>query len=129
MYDAHGPLGDVTFKDVKTSPVGTLAAPILISPANLATGVLSGATLRWHSDANAASYDLQVSTSSSFTGGMLVDQTGLADTTFTLPAIAGTTVYFWHVRAENADGPGSYSTAWQFTVSGNPLARCGEGLS
>ena len=119
MLMAH--FADVTFKDVKTSPVGTLATPVLIAPANSATGVLSGATLSWHSDANAASYDLQVSTSSTFTGGMLVDQTGLTDTTYTLPAIAGTTVYFWHVKAENADGPSAYSTTWQFTVAGNPL--------
>ncbi len=112
---------DVTFKDVKASPLGTLAAPVLVSPADNATGVVSGTALKWNRVDNAASYDLQVSTSSSFTGGMLVDQMGLADTSYALPAIAGTTVYHWRVRGENADGPGSYSTSRQFTVSGNPL--------
>ena len=72
---------DVSFGEVDVSPLGTLTTPTLVSPSNGSNGVFGGTALVWNKVSTAGSYDVQVSTSSSFTSGMLVNQTGVRDTT------------------------------------------------
>ena len=111
---------DVSFGVVQVSPLGSLTAPALVSPSNGSNGVFGGSVLTWNKVANAGSYDLQVSTSSSFASGMLVDLTGIRDTTFVLPSMPSSTTYYWHVRPQNPESVGPYSSVWSFTTTLQP---------
>ena len=111
---------DVSFGAVRVSPLGALTAPSLVSPSNGSNGVFGGSKLIWNKVVNAGSYDVQVSTSSSFSSGMLVDVSGIRDTGYVLPSMPSSTTYYWHVRAENPDGAGSYSSTWSFTTTLQP---------
>ncbi len=111
---------DASYSDILVSPLGPLTAPVLAAPSNGSTGVFGGSVLSWNSVTNAGSYDVQVSTSSNFTSGMQVDQTGIRDLSFVLPALPGSTTYYWRVRAENPEGVGSYSSVWSFTTTLQP---------
>ena len=113
-------LVDVSFGDVRTSPLGPLTAPSLLSPANASNGVFGGSLLVWDKVTNAGSYDVQVSTSSSFSSGMLVDATGIRGTSYVLPTMPSSTTYYWRVRAENPETVGGYSTTWSFTTTLQP---------
>ncbi len=90
------------------------AAPALNSPADGATGVMSS-DVAWNSVTHAASYTLQVSTVSDF-NTTHTDESGLTETTYTVPGLAGSVQYFWHVSATNVAGTSDYSEAWDFTT-------------
>jgi hypothetical protein len=96
----------------KTPPV-----PVLISPSP-AVKPQQPVTFNWGSvvDESGVTYDFQLSSSTSFSPGTIIlDQTGLTDTTLTLPAdqelppAGGKTPYVWRVRS--VDGAGNVS-AW-----------------
>lgn len=91
------------------------AAPVLTSPANGATGVWISPTLTWRASAPAATYQVQVSTSSAFTT-MLFDQPGLALTSTTVTNLAPRTRYYWRVNATSALRTGPWSTISGFTT-------------
>ncbi|MCC6398107.1 MAG: T9SS type A sorting domain-containing protein, partial [Bacteroidetes bacterium] len=90
------------------------AVPGLVSPANGATGVSVPALIRWRTADRATQYHLQVSTSSTFAGGMVVDDSTLTDTTSSVAGLAGKTQYYWRVRSKNAAGGSAYSGTWSF---------------
>jgi hypothetical protein len=97
------------------------AAPVLVTPANAAVNILTSPTLSWNVSAGAATYRLQVSTSSSFATTVYDDSTR----TSTSQAITGLTIastYYWRVNAKNAAGTSSYSAAWSFTTITAPAA-------
>ncbi len=75
-------------------------APSLSAPANAALGVALTPTLSWAAAPQTASYLLELSTSASFT--TLIAQQVVTGTSFTAPALASNTQYFWRVSARNA---------------------------
>jgi subtilisin family serine protease len=85
------------------------AAPTLVSPANGATNVARRATLTWTASAGAQSYQVQVSTSSTFSNTSY-SASGVTTTGVTTGTLAANTTYYWRVRATNAKGTSSYST-------------------
>ncbi len=89
--------------------------PALLSPANEATGAAVDEPFIWNVAARAASYTLQVSTSSSF-ASYIINQSGLTDTTFTGASLGSGTRYYWRVRAIASDGGSSVSAVWSFTT-------------
>jgi hypothetical protein len=97
-----------------TTGTGGLIAPVLISPANSATGVSINPTMVWNSVAGAATYNLQVSTVSTF-ASRVVDDT-LTSTSQAVSGLSNGTHYFWRVNAKNAGGTSVWSTAWSFTT-------------
>ena len=98
-------------------------APVLSSPANAATGVAVPATLSWAASSGATSYNVQVSTSSTFTT-LFLDRPGVTTTSTSVSGLAASTVYYWRVSATNAGGTSAYSAARSFTTA---AAACTNG--
>lgn len=95
------------------SPVPPAAA--LASPLNNATNQPPTLTLSWQPAAAASSYDLQVSTDSTF-AITTVNLTGLASTSSQVGPLANVTRFFWRVRGKNAAGTGDWSPVWAFNT-------------
>jgi hypothetical protein len=93
-------------------------APSVVSPGNGATGVDFAAALDW-SDVPGATYEVQVSTSSTF-GTIAASATGLSSSAWTVsPALSPTTTYYWRVRSTNGCGGSSaWSAVSSFTTRG-----------
>ncbi|MEK9138620.1 MAG: fibronectin type III domain-containing protein, partial [Bacteroidota bacterium] len=96
-------------------------APSLVSPANGATKVSIAPTLTWNASSGAASYQLQVSTSSTFST-FVVNQSGITSTSFAVSGLAYSTTYYWRVNAANAGGNSPWSATWSFTTDLLPPA-------
>ena len=94
------------------------AAPTLVSPADLATGVAIPAALSWNASTGATSYGVQVSTTSAFTT-LAFSQT-VTTTSASATGLAASTVYYWRVNATNAGGTSAYSSVRSFTTAATP---------
>ncbi len=96
------------------------AVPNLLSPANGDTGVSTSPTLKWNSAANAAEYQLQVSTDPTFNRDLVVNDSTITDTTYALSGIGTSSIYYWRVRSYNNGVFGSYSATDTFTTVFRP---------
>lgn len=85
-------------------------APLLLSPANGATGIATVATLAWDASWSATSYDVYFGTTSP--PPLVANTPGTSYTTGTLTAA---TTYYWAVGARNKLGANA-SAAWSFTT-------------
>lgn len=90
-------------------------APTLVSPPNGSVSLPVNDTLRWNSVTGANSYRVQLSTSPTFTSGIIVDDS-LAVTFRPVNGLQNNTQYYWRVYAINVAGPGPYSTVFNFTT-------------
>jgi hypothetical protein len=97
------------------------AAPILAFPANNAPDQTASITLRWFYPPCAASYQLQVSSDSTFATSLSVNESGLVDTFKVIAGLEGQQRYYWRVKASNASGKSEFSSAFHFTT-GFPAA-------
>jgi hypothetical protein len=98
-------------------PAGPLPAPVLRFPANGAT-VTAGQQVSffWQVVTGAASYQLQVATSSAFTPPLVLDKKVTTNQVNTRKLPVGT--LFWRVRALDSKGnPGTWSATFQLTVT------------
>ncbi|MDI6734464.1 MAG: T9SS type A sorting domain-containing protein [Patescibacteria group bacterium] len=91
------------------------APPILILPENDATELPRNMTLKWNSNPDASSYQIQVSTDSNF-ATTKIDSNGLTDTLMNAQ-LEYNTKYFWRVRGVNIGGTGNWSEIWDFTTA------------
>ena len=104
-------------KSVIWSFTTQVAAPVLVSPANGATGISATPTLSWNSSTGATSYDVYFGTASP---PPLVTNT--AGTSYTPGTLSEGTVYYWQVAARNSGGAAT-SAIWLFTTqSSGPTA-------
>ena len=94
-----------------------LVAPELTSPADGSENLLLLVNFEWDSAVNATSYGLQVATENTF-GSLVVDETGLTETTFSVEesTLEGMTTYFWRVKSEDGDRSSDWSAVWSFTT-------------
>lgn len=90
------------------------AAPVLVSPSNGSTTADYRPVFDWNDVSGATSYNILVDNNSDFSSP-LIDQNPASSTYSTLSDLAIGT-YYWKVLAENAYGPGSYSSVWSFTT-------------
>jgi len=106
-------LGASAFSAVDTFTIMTPPArTTLVSPANNAQNVMTDSlTFVWRMVANAASYNLQVSTVTSTT-----TYTGITDTTYMVRNLAKLTNYTWKVEAINAGGTSYFTGANAFVT-------------
>jgi len=95
------------------------AAPTLVVPANGTTGISTSPTLSWNASSGATSYQLQVSSNSTFST-TVVNQTGITETSYAVSGLVNNTTYYWRVNASNAAGTSVYSDVWRFTTSEIP---------
>jgi subtilase family serine protease/sugar lactone lactonase YvrE len=91
-------------------PTNAPAAPVLISPANAATGVSPTPSLTWSASTGATSYDVYFGTA---TPPPLV--TNIASLNYAPGALTSATTYYWAVGARNSMGatasaPSSFAT-------------------
>jgi hypothetical protein len=101
--------GQVTVGGEGTAP----PVPTLVSPSSRTTGISTTATLRWHASGGATSYQLQLSTDSTFLTTS-VDRSGISDTSTYVSGLLNDTTYYWRVRASNTGGTSAYSAVWSF---------------
>ena len=98
------------------TPLGP-AAPLLVSPENhrVITNLVPWPD--WSDSVGADHYQLQLSTSSSFST-LALDQNNIQNSSYPLTVpLAPATTYYWKVRAFNSLGqPGSWSDFWDFTT-------------
>jgi len=87
-----------------------IAAPLLTSPGNSATGVSDTPTLVWSAAAGATSYDVYLGTSSP--PPLATSGTGI---TYAPGALIAGTIYYWRVLARNGADAQSSAT-WSFTT-------------
>jgi aqualysin 1 len=92
-----------------TASAVTLTAPVLVSPADGATGLGTNVKLVWNKVTGAATYQLQVSTAADFSTTVL-SRTNLTGTTLTVTKLRTRTKYYWRLRAVNSTG--STASAW-----------------
>jgi hypothetical protein len=100
-----------------TTPPAT--APTGLTPADGASDQPTDLTLAWNSVAEATSYDLQVADDASFSKAMtlLVDEQGLAATSFAVSGLADDATYYWRVRARNDGGTGPWAAQTFSTIA------------
>ena len=100
---------------------GVPSAPLLLSPANGAVGILeSGVSIAWLGDDLAVSYAVQVSQSAEFTS-VDYQQENLMGTTTAITGLDAATTYFWRVRSTGSDGTSEWSLAYRFTTVDNGI--------
>ncbi len=93
------------------APVVVISAPVLLSPANGATGLVADTVLAvWGSRLGAISYSLQVLDSA----GVQVRSYSGADTTYKITGLANGTLYQWRVNASNSSGASVWSETRNF---------------
>ena len=125
--NATGPTGTSAWSS--TWSFTTVAAgpgiPNLTQPPNDTTNVSLTPYMEWESVTGATTYQIQISTSSSFTP-LIVDVSGLTSNSYVVPSgyLTNNTGYYWHVQAFNGTIPGGYQTSpWHFTtIPGVPPA-------
>ncbi|MFC5270244.1 LamG-like jellyroll fold domain-containing protein [Adhaeribacter terreus] len=95
-------------------------APVLNSPADIATGIAVAPTLSWNASAHAASYQMQLSTTSDFLT-TISNVSNLTTLNTSVSGLAFSTQYFWRVRATNITGTSPWSDVRSFTTMAIPV--------
>ena len=98
-----------------TTVIAAPSAPTLTSPESGAANQATALTLTWGTVTTAASYDVQVSTISTF-ASMVSNQSGLATASAAMSGLSNSITYYWRVNATNAGGTSAWSGAWSFTT-------------
>ena len=97
-----------------TTTVAPAAVPVLLLPLDNAVDQQIIGSVRWKPAGSADTYHLQVSTDSTFGGGMVVNDSTISDTVRSLTGLEYGTKYYWHVRSKNAVGSSAFSSVWNF---------------
>ena len=90
-------------------------APVLVSPANGATGVPQTTTLTWNASSGATSYDVY------FGAARQSLATNTTGTSYSPGTLSGGATYHWRIVAKNSAGSTSSAT-WAFTTQAGPPA-------
>ncbi|CDF77856.1 putative peptidase [Formosa agariphila KMM 3901] len=98
--------------DVEASDID---APNLLSPSNGATEVSENSTLSWAAVTHASEYELELSTSSNFSG--TVNRYQVTENQFDFQDLEPLTTYYWRVRAINDCTVSGNSQVFSFTTS------------
>ncbi len=107
--------GDFSSTQTFITVVASPAVPVLVAPANGATGVMLTVELRWNGVSGASSYHVQVSTQPDFSA-LIYNQESLNSTWFMASGLLHQKLYYWRVRARNDGGYGMFSVHWSFTT-------------
>ncbi|MFA5834666.1 MAG: ice-binding family protein [Bacteroidota bacterium] len=104
---------------VTNSTIVTSQAPLLESPADLATNLSTSVELKWFAAVGDSVYHLQIDTSNVFNTTVYNDST-LTGVLYNITNLKNGTTYFWRVSvkdsAKNSVGTSAYSTIRSFTT-------------
>lgn len=96
--------------------VAVPAPPFLNSPPNAATNQAQTVLFRWGPLQGDVVWHFEAAHDSLFTM-LVVEDSLLADTSYTVSGLGYGETYFWRVRGRNEQGYGGWSEVWQFTVT------------
>jgi chitinase len=96
--------------------LSTPLPPTLLKPTANATGANTTDSLKWSKVDSAASYTLQVRIGDSTTGAQWTYTPAILDTVYLYSNLSNSTVYYWRVSAENANGSSGYTAFRKFTT-------------
>ncbi len=99
-----------------TTVVVAPGIPSLASPTSGSVNQPVTLNLNWGSVSGAASYAVQVATSSTFSGTVF-EQAGLTALSATVGGLANGSTYYWQANATNMGGSSIWSGAWSFTTN------------
>lgn len=91
------------------------SGPGLVNPPNGASDQPTTLTLSWSNMSGALSYQLQVSTSSTF-GTTVFDDAKISGTSQQVSSLSNSTLYYWRVRANYLLFSSDWSSVWGFTT-------------
>lgn len=97
--------------------------PVLVSPSNGALNLSDVINLQWLYPDLATSFGLQISTDPTFSSNILLNQTGLSDTTLEITGLEGATTFYWRVNSVNAGGASAFSAPFSFSTGYPPAAE------
>jgi hypothetical protein len=108
-------LGWGVFSDIWrfTTALEKPEVPVLLSPIDSAKNITLNPQLLWLTSDRAVTYNLQVSTDSTF-GYFVYNQTGVTDTFFNITNLDYLTDYFWRVKSLNIFGSSEWSSVFNF---------------
>jgi hypothetical protein len=102
----------------------TLGVPALSSPTTASPNQpLTALSLNWGSVAGAATYALEVSTSSTSFANSVFSQTGITGTYGVVGGLTNATTYYWQVSATAGGYTTPWSTIWNFVTVPLPPAQ------
>ncbi|MCL5995502.1 MAG: DUF4962 domain-containing protein [Chloroflexi bacterium] len=94
------------------------AVPVLVSPANGATGLPDDPTLVWNAVEGADSYDIQLGTKPTFSSWQRTKWSYVGTSIRVFADLEDYShTFYWRVRAKNAAGVSAWSAPWQFTCA------------
>jgi len=97
-------------------PPDVLPAPQLLSPPDdTLNQAIANLTLDWAPVEEATSYELQMATDVLF-NDLVLDETGITSTAVSVSELELSTIYYWRVRAANAEEVSGWSTIWGFAT-------------
>ncbi len=114
--------GGATYTADGYSQISSLTAlaipdqPTLSSPANGLGNQPTVLTLAWNTAAGAASYAIQVSTTSVFSSTVL-SQSGMTTLSRAVTGLSYQDTYYWMVNATNTLGTSPWSSVWSFSTA------------
>ncbi|MBK7091390.1 MAG: discoidin domain-containing protein [bacterium] len=91
------------------------SAPSFVSPANGVTNVAQPVVLDWSNVTGATLYQVQVDNNSDFLSTAADNQPSAS--TYSVSGLAGGTLFYWRMRAQNACGWGAWSAVRAFTTN------------
>jgi len=102
---------------------GNFAPTVLSTPANNAVGVNPASlTFNWNVNPNAVSYDIQISTVSTF--ATTIVEANVSTNSYTATNLPSSTTLYWRVRPKNNACAGNYSAFFTFST-----IFCGQAIS
>lgn len=90
--------------------------PLLNLPVSGSSGLATARALKWFAVSDAIIYHVQVSTDSTF--ATTYRSLDVGTNTYTVNALTPGTKYYWRVMTNNGGHSSTYSTVWNFYVSG-----------
>ncbi|MCX6162218.1 MAG: hypothetical protein NTV87_12905, partial [Ignavibacteriae bacterium] len=105
-----------------TTILSVPSSPVLLTPANNSANISLTPVLDWTDVTNASSYRVQVSTDSNFVNNLVINDSTLISSQYTVPQnkLIFLTKYYWRVNAKNFVGTGNWSNPnYSFTTLQN----------
>lgn len=93
-----------------------LGQPLLISPADQASGLGLSVALGWSDDIDGTTFDVEVAEDDQFTQ-IVATATGLDNPLYNASGLSAQQTYYWHVRAGNLCGISEWSQPFSFTTA------------
>jgi hypothetical protein len=111
--------GTSSFSGAYTFTTGFPKSPNLIYPENNTGNIPVDTILYWNRSQSAQTYRLMLARAADFAPSSIVlDVSGISDTTYQVNGLLLNTFYFWRIKATNQYGTSNWSTAFRFkTVS------------